>query len=100
MPVLMIRCQVTEDGIAEVGRAVEAAFAALNAQQPKGVRFAYYRRPDSAEFVGLLELDEGIENPLPGIGAARNLQSIVAKWVVGNAPTPQPLERLGSYGFR
>lgn len=45
-----------------------------------------------------MELDEGVENPLLGIEAARRLQSTVAKWVVGDAPTPQPFELLGSYG--
>lgn len=57
-----------------------------------------YHCPDSSEFVGLLELDEGVDNPLPSIGAARDLQAAVAKWVTGDAPAPQPLDLLGSYG--
>lgn len=99
MSVLMIRYKVAEEDVAEVTGAVEAAFAALEAQQPKGVRFAYYRRAGGTEFVALLELEEGVENPLPGIGAARALQATVARRAVGEAPAPQPLERVGSYGF-
>lgn len=99
MTVLMIRYQVAEEGVAEVAGATKAAFAALEEQRPEGIRYAYYRRAGSTEFVALLELDEGVENPLLAIGAARELQSTVAKWVVGEPPAPQPLDLLGSYGF-
>jgi hypothetical protein len=99
VPALMIRYQVAEDGIAEVVDAIDATFAALKAQQPDGLRYAYCRLAGSTEFVALLELDDGVENPLPAIEAARELQSTVVKWVAGNAPTPQPLDLLGSYGF-
>jgi hypothetical protein len=98
MPLLMIRYQVAEEGVAPVLTAVKAAFEALTAQRPSGIRFAYYRRPGTTELLALLELDEGIENPLPAISAARELQAAVAKWVVGDPPTPQPLEVLGTYG--
>jgi hypothetical protein len=97
MPVFMIRYQVPDEGLAAVTDAVKAAFAALEEEQPPGLRFSYYRRADSSELVGLLELDEGVENPLPGIAAARQLQVTVAKWA-GDAPTRQPLDLLGSYG--
>jgi hypothetical protein len=100
MPVrLMIRYQVAEEGVAEVSEAIEAAFEAVEAQQPQGVRYAYLRRAGSTEFIALLELDEGVENPLPGIEEARRLQATVAKWAVGPAPAPQPLDVLGAYGM-
>jgi hypothetical protein len=96
---LMVRYQVANEGVADIVGAIEAAFAAVEAQQPAGVRWAYYRRADSTEFVALLELDDGVENPLLGIGPARELRSAVARWVAGDAPTPLPLDLLGSYGF-
>ncbi|MEW9533978.1 hypothetical protein [Microbispora sp. NPDC049125] len=99
MPLLMVRYNVAEDGAEKVIGAVERAFAALEEQRPEGIRYAYYRRAGGTEFVALLELDEGIENPLPGIGAARELQATVAEWVVGQPPAPQPLDVLGSYGW-
>jgi hypothetical protein len=98
MSIQMIRFQVASEGVAEVVGAVQAAVAALTAQQPAGVRYTYYRRAGSTEFVALLELDAGIENPLLGIAAARALQAAVARWVVGEPPVPQPLELLGAYG--
>jgi hypothetical protein len=96
---MMIRYRVAEEGIGEVADAVKAAFTAVEARQPEGIRYAYYLRPDSAEFVATLELAEGVQNPLFGIGAARKLQQTVAKWAIGDAPAPQPLEVLGCYGF-
>lgn len=97
MPVLMIRYRVSDEGVAEVVDAIKTAFAAVEAQQPEGIRYAYLRRAGSTEFVALLEIDEGVENPLPGIEATRRLQATVAKWAVRRAPTPQPLDVLGTY---
>jgi hypothetical protein len=100
MQVQMVRYQVADDqGVAELARAVKAAFAALAALRPEGVRWAYYHRLGSAEFIAVLELDDGVGNPLPGIEAARQLQSTVARWAVEDRPAPQSLEVLGSYGF-
>ncbi|MFF3120853.1 hypothetical protein ACFVRD_00385 [Streptomyces sp. NPDC057908] len=97
MPVLMIRYQVADEGVAEVVDAIEAAFAAVEVQRPEGIRYAYLRQADSAEFISLLDLDEGTENPLPGLEAARRLQTTVAKWAVGTGATPQPFDVLGAY---
>ena len=97
MPVLMIRYQVAEEGVPEVVSAVSKAFAAIASERPDGIRYAYLRRPDSTEFVALLMLEDGVENPLPGIDAARELQATVAKWATGNAPVPQPFSILGAY---
>ncbi|GAA2440459.1 hypothetical protein GCM10010191_65320 [Actinomadura vinacea] len=99
MPLLLIRYQVAEKGVAEVIRATEATFQAVRDEQPEGIRYLYLHRPGGNEFVALLELNQGLENPLPGIEAARHLQATVAQWVEGGAPTPQPLEVIGSYGF-
>jgi hypothetical protein len=97
VPVLMITYQAEDDGVAEVTSATEKAFAAVEAQRPDGLRYAYLRRADSGEFLALLELDEGIENPLPGIQATRDLQATVARWATGPAPVPQPFELVGDY---
>ncbi|OLT25088.1 hypothetical protein BJF79_13065 [Actinomadura sp. CNU-125] len=97
MPVFMIKYQVTEEGVTEVVQAIEKAFAAVRAQRPDGVRYAYLRRAEGTEFVALLELADGVENPLPGIAEARELLATVARWAVEAAPAPQPLEVLGDY---
>lgn len=100
MPTLMVRYETAEDRVDDVIKAVEAAVAAVNEQQPDGIRFSYWHRPGSSEFLALLDLDQDVENPLLAIGAANELRSVIAKWVVGDPPTPQPLTLLGSYGER
>jgi hypothetical protein len=98
MTVMMLRYQVADEGAGEVAAAAKAVFASLDADRPKGLHYAYGRLADG-DFVALMELDEGVENPLFGIEAARALQATIAKWVVGDAPAPQPLDLLGSYGL-
>ena len=100
MPTLMVRYEIDEDGVDDVVKAVEAAFATVHEQRPEGIRFSYWRRAGSTEFVSVLELDDDVENPLFAIGAANEMRSVIAKWVVGDPPTPQPLQLLGSYGER
>jgi hypothetical protein len=97
MSLFMISYRVAEEGVAEVAEAIEKTFTTVEAQQPDGIRYAYLRRVGSTRFVALLELAEGVENPLPGIAEARRLQATVARWAVGPAPTPEPLEVLGDY---
>jgi hypothetical protein len=46
---------IADEGVAEI---VETAFAAVKAQQPKGVQYAYGRRTGTTEFIALLELAE------------------------------------------
>jgi hypothetical protein len=99
MTVLIVGYQVPDEGVAPVTAAVEKAFAAVAAQAPAGLKYAYYRRAGSNEFTALVELAEGAENPLFGIEAARELQATVAKWAIGETPAPQPLDVLGSYGY-
>ncbi|HEX4215888.1 MAG TPA: hypothetical protein VIA06_21420 [Candidatus Dormibacteraeota bacterium] len=99
MPVMMVRYEVPEEGVDEVSSATEAAFAALRSERPEGIRYACYHRRGTGEFLALLELEEGVENPLPAIDAARRLQATVARLALGDAPAPQPLRELGSYGF-
>ncbi|MCO5974410.1 hypothetical protein [Actinoallomurus soli] len=97
MPMLMVRYEVAEENAAEVAAAIDEVFAAVRERQPEGVRYAYLRAVHGTEFVALLELPEGVENPLPGIEAARRLQEVVARCAVGPAPVPRPLDVLGDH---
>jgi hypothetical protein len=44
--------------------------AAVERENPEGIRFTSCKLPDGETFVNLLELEEGVDNPLPGIAAA------------------------------
>lgn len=96
---LFLRYEVDEDGVDEVIGAMEATFAALREQRPEGVRYAYWHRAGGTEFVALLDLEEGMPNPLLEIEAARTLQKAVAERVRGTPPTPHHLTLLSTYGF-
>jgi hypothetical protein len=98
MSVMMLRYEVAEEGVEEVARAIEAAFAAVWDQQPGGMRYGYYRRPGGTEFIAVLELADADRNPLLTIPAAAELREAVAKWAIGDQPpVPEPLELIGSY---
>jgi hypothetical protein len=74
--------------------------AALGDERPAGIRrYALGTLPDGVTFVGLLELDDGAENPLPAVPAARDLQRVLADWVVGGPPAPQPVRVVGAHGW-
>jgi hypothetical protein len=93
----MVRYQVRDESVAEVEAGIEKAMAAIEAERPAGVRYAMGKLPDGVTFVGVLELEDRVENPLPGIAAARELQQSLPGLVVGEPPMPQPVQVVGSY---
>jgi hypothetical protein len=99
IPTFILRFTTGADDAANVSQAAEAAFAAVNAQRPAALqRWEYFQGPTETDFVSVLVLDEGAENPLLGIEAATQLMAAVAKSVLGDvAPKPQPMKVLGSY---
>jgi hypothetical protein len=97
MPTLAIRYETAPEGVAAVTTAIRDVMAGLHALRPEGVRFTYYRLASGNEFMGLLELVDGVENPLPALAQAPELQAAVAKWALGEPPVPQPLEVIGGY---
>lgn len=98
MTPLLLRYHVAENDVQKVIRAVETAFAGLEKAAPAGLRFAYYRVADTAEFVGLLELDDGTENALPHLEATRALKAVVDSVALGSPPLPQPPKLVARYG--
>ena len=65
MTVQMVGFVTTEDDVAEVEAGIDAMLAAIERTQPAGVRYAAFRLGDGVSFLLLLELEDGIENPLP-----------------------------------
>lgn len=49
-------------------------------------------------FVALLELEEGVENPLPSIPECREFRERLPSWVA-EPPAPQELEVVAAYGL-
>jgi hypothetical protein len=98
MNVTMIRAKVKDESIAEVEAAVKTWFAAIEQAQPKGVHYASCRLPDSATFVIMLKLDEGIENPLPTVPEFTEFQASLQNWLA-EPPAPEQLTVIGSYNL-
>lgn len=97
MTVLMVRYEVEKESVADVEAGIETMMAAIDQARPAGIRYALCKLPDGVTFVGVLALDDGVDNPLPGIAAARRFQEDLRSWVVGAPPTPEPLDVIGAY---
>jgi hypothetical protein len=96
MGLMMVRAKVKADNAAEVEAAAKTSFSALEDAQPQGVRYTSCRLPDGETFVALLELEEGMENPLPSIPAFVEFQEKLKGWLV-EPPVPEQLTIVGSY---
>jgi hypothetical protein len=96
MPVLMVRSKVKEDNVADVEAAIEKAFSAIKQAGPAGVRYASGKLADGVTFVALLEVDDGVENPLPAMPAFIEFQEDLKKWTA-EPPTLDQITVVGTY---
>ena len=67
MTVYMAQAKIKAESVTDVQAAANKMFAAINAAQPEGVRYAWSVLPDGETFVALLQLDDGAENPHPRV---------------------------------
>jgi hypothetical protein len=98
MNTLMVRSKVKAEHAAELEAAVKRVFAALEQAQPHGIRYASCRLPDGVTYVAVLELDDGINNPLPGLPEFQAFQEGLKEWMAG-PPVAEPVTVVGSYRF-
>ncbi|MEU7897464.1 hypothetical protein AB0B45_31965 [Nonomuraea sp. NPDC049152] len=101
MSLFVVRSRVREESVPAVEAGIDKMISAITHEAPEGVRYAYCKLPDGVTFLALLELAEGAENPLPGIAACREFQENLRNhWIdQPQAPAPEPLEVVGSYGL-
>jgi hypothetical protein len=76
MSVQMVQSRVKPESVADVLAAAKRTFAAIDAAQPEGIRYASCLLPDGETFIALLE----------GVEASR-----------AEPPNVQPLTVIGSY---
>jgi hypothetical protein len=95
MTVQMVRFTTTEDHVADVEAGIDAMIAAIGRAQPPGRRYAACKERDGVTFILLLELADGVENPLPAIPEARAFQQQMPTWAA-TPPAPAPLAVVGS----
>ncbi|GHO85871.1 hypothetical protein KSZ_38770 [Dictyobacter formicarum] len=94
----MIRSKVKAEHVTEVEAAARRVFAALQQAQPDGIRYSSCRLSDGVTYMALLELDEGVENPLPSLPEFREFQENLKNWMA-EPPIPEQLTVVGSYRF-
>jgi hypothetical protein len=96
MSVQMVQGKIKAESVADVQAAAKKMFAAINKAQPEGIRYASCLLPDGETFVALLQVDDGVANPLPRFPEFREFLD----GVEGSRTEPanvQPLTVIGSY---
>ena len=96
MSVQMVQAKIKAESVTDVQAAAKNMFAAINAAQPEGIRYASCLLPDGETFVALLQVDDGVENPLPGLPEFREFIGGVEA-SRAEPPNVQPLTVIGSY---
>lgn len=96
MSIRMVRATIKADKTADMEKGAREMFAAIEAAQPQGVRYASSRLPDGETYVILLALDDDEDNPLGAVQAFREFQENLKDWIAG-PPTVEQLTPVGSY---
>jgi hypothetical protein len=98
MSVTMVRQKVKDGSVEEAEAAVRDMFATLHRVRPEGVRYASTRLADSATFVILFELADGIEDPRPAIPEYLRFLEQLKGWTDG-PPVIERLDVVGAYNL-
>ena len=96
LSVLMAQAKIKADSVTDVQAATKKMFAAIDAAQPEGIRYASVLLPDGETFVARLRVDNGVEDLIPGLPEFRELQERV-EGARAEPASVQPLQVIGSY---
>jgi hypothetical protein len=100
MPVQVIQVKVRPDSVAEMEAGIRSLVGALKEQGPEGVRYAYGKLADGVTFLAVLELADGVDNPLLALPEAQEYVANLKGWIDQDTPPmPEPLEVIGSYNL-
>ena len=70
MSVLTVRGKLKEEHVADAEAAVKRMFAAIERER-LGIRYASVKLEDGVTFLAVLEIEDGVENPLPALPEAQ-----------------------------
>jgi hypothetical protein len=85
---MIVRSKVKPECVSEVEAGVKKMFAAIEQAQLRGVRYSSSRLPDGVTFLAQLELEDGVENPLPSVAAFKEFQENLKHWIA-EPPSPE-----------
>jgi hypothetical protein len=96
MSILTARFKLRKESVANFEVTRDKILSALAEEQPKGIRYTWCKLSDGVTFLGLLELDEGVKNPLPDMPAGKEFLENIKNWVV-EPPIREELSVVGVY---
>jgi hypothetical protein len=96
MRILTAQFKIKTEALEHFKAAREKILSALSRDRPQGICYIWYVLPDEATFIGALELDEGVENPLPGMEAGREFMENIKSWAT-EPPLREELRVVGAY---
>ena len=96
MSVLMVRSKVPADAAGQVEAAARRMFGAIEQARLESIRYASCRTADGSTYIALLEVQDGVDNPLPGLPAFADFQNSLKNWLA-EPPVAERLEVVGSY---
>ena len=98
MNVITVQAKLKEEHVADAEAAVKRMFAAIEREQLEGIRYASVKLEDGVSFLALLELEDGVENPLAGLPEAQEFYDSLPSWYA-EPPAFGPATVVGSYRF-
>lgn len=93
----MVHFKVKAGCILQFESGVNKIVSALKRLKPAGICYTVYRSDGDFNFIGLLQLDDGVENPLPGIPEAQAFLAGLESWLEGPS-TREQLTILANFG--
>lgn len=96
MSVQMVQAKIKPESVSDVEAEAKKMFAVINDTQPEGIRYASCLLPDGETFLAFLKIEDGFENPLPGLAEFREFLERVEASRAAPADV-QPLTVVGSY---
>src|SRR5215217_7500325 len=96
LSVLIVTSKAAPAHTGELEAAAQKMFAAIERQAPKGIKYASCRLADGVTYVAVLEVQDGVENPLPSIPEFQEFQQGLRTWIA-EPPNAGPATVIGNY---
>lgn len=80
MNVHTVRAKVKEEHVSEAEAAAKRMFAAIEREGLEGIRYASIKLDDGVTFLAVLELEDGVANPIPALPEAQEFYASLPAW--------------------
>lgn len=98
MNVHTVRAKVKEEHVADAEGAAKRMFAAIEREGLEGIRYASIKLEDGVTFLAVLEIEDGVENPIPALPEAQEFYASLPGWYA-EPPEIGSATVVGSYRF-